>query len=44
MTEFDVNINQTYTMFTITVSDELRNACPDFRGAAILASVENTKE
>ncbi len=31
-------------MFTITVSDELRNACPDFRGAAILASVENTKK
>lgn len=31
-------------MFTITVSDELRNACPYFRGAAILASVENTKK
>lgn len=30
-------------MYKITVSDKLKKVCPNYRGAAILASVENTK-
>ncbi len=30
-------------MYKITVSDKLKNVCPNYRGVAILASVVNTK-
>lgn len=30
-------------MFEISVSEKIKNACPDFRGAAIFAEVENTE-
>lgn len=29
-------------MFTIEISEEIRHACPDFKGAAVCAEVENT--
>ena len=29
-------------MYTITVSQEIKNACPVFAGAAIYAAVKNT--
>lgn len=30
-------------MFTITVSEEIKNACPHFQGAAIYATVKNSR-
>lgn len=30
-------------MFEITISEEFKNACPDFRGAALYGSVSNTE-
>lgn len=31
-------------MYTITVSDEIKKACPEFHGAAVYASVQNTSK